>query len=59
MKIEKHYRATAPPQVESIGHGKWLVHWNIEEIGENRFAYNEVCLTHKPTKKEIASIKKK
>jgi hypothetical protein len=57
------FRDSTPPEVEAIGHGKWLVHWNIEELtdpdNEERiyYRYNEVKLDHNPTKKEVTKIK--
>ncbi len=57
------FRDSVPPDVEPIGHGKWLVHWNIEELTDPQdetrvyYQYDEVQLDHKPTKKEITKIK--
>jgi len=64
METTKQYRNSIPPDVEAIGHGKWYVHWNVQEVIPEpdapdqtvQYQYNEVCLDHEPTHDEIATI---
>ena len=63
MEKTIEFRDSIPPQVEAIGHGKYLVHWNVQELHDEQdtdriyYSYNEVKLDHKPTKTEIKKIK--
>ncbi len=63
MKKTIEFRDSLPPTTEPIGHGKYLVHWNIEEKtdpqDESRvfYQYNEVIFDHQPTKTEVKKIK--